>query len=141
MEDIMKKLSLILILLLLPQISFSEGYSCYYKIGNESFKKEDEDLREYQQHFIILRKDNQFYEINDWSNSYNHRLLSNYDIVFESDKSIHLYQSDSDESMNSMVINKVTNHITESLTMTFGLFGGNESKCKFISDDEVWKFE
>ena len=141
MEVIMKKISLILFLLLFSTESYSEGYSCYYKIGNESFKSDDEDLREYQQHFIILRKDNQFYEINDWSNSYNHRLLGNYDVVFESDKTIHLYQSDSDETMNSMVINKVTNQITESLIMTFGLYGGNESKCKFISDDEVWKFE
>jgi hypothetical protein len=136
-----KKILIILVLLIISTDIRAEGYMCYYGMSNEDFKSENEEVREYFFNFIILRKDNQFYEVNDWSNAYDLRLLDRLEIIFENDKVIHLYSNDTDSSMYSMVIDKNNKYFTHSLTTSYGLLGGFDGRCEFISEDEVWKFE
>jgi hypothetical protein len=137
----MKRLLLMLVIILYSSNSHAEGYSCYYGMSNKDFKSENEQTREYSFSFIILRKDNSFYEVNDWSNAYHFRLLEDMEIIFENDSVIHLYSNDGDASMYSMVIDKNKKYFTHSYTSTYGLQGGIDGSCGFISDDEVWKFE
>jgi hypothetical protein len=136
-----KKILLILVLIIISTDIRAEGYHCYHQMNNEHFAKEGEELRAYTFEFLILRKDNQFYEVNDWSNAYDLRLLDRLEIIFENDKVIHLYSNDTDSSMYSMVIDKNNKYFTHSLTTSYGLLGGFDGRCEFISDDEVWKFE
>jgi len=138
----------LLLCLLFTNNSFSEGYHCYYQISNESFKSDNEELREYHHNFLILRKDNQFYEVNDWLNTYDFRVLGNLDIVFENEDLLHLYGRDSDDktdrrtlTMYNFNLDKVDGYFTNSITTTYGLWGGNDGRCEIISDDEVWLYE
>tara|TARA_B100000989_G_scaffold213491_1_gene162229 strand:+ start:58 stop:558 length:501 start_codon:yes stop_codon:yes gene_type:complete len=157
-RGVMKKLSLILILLLFSTESYSEGFDCYYidtrekeesyyGIRDESFKFTDEELREYHPNFIILRKDNQFYEVNDWSNTHDFRVLDRLDIVFENDDLIHLYGRDNDDktykrgiTMYSFNVDKVDGYFTGSIT-TPAKHLGYDGRCKIISDDEYSIYE
>jgi len=136
-----KKILLILVLIIISTDIRAEGYHCYYAMSNKDFKSENEELREYAFNFILIRKDNTFYEVNKWSNAYDFRLLEDMEIIFENENVIHLYSKDSDASMYSMVIDKNNKYFTHSYTTSYGLYDGFDGRCQFIRDDEVWQYK
>tara|TARA_E500000081_G_scaffold141530_1_gene159528 strand:- start:92 stop:448 length:357 start_codon:yes stop_codon:yes gene_type:complete len=118
-------------------------------MNNEHFAKGGEQLRAYTFGFLILRGDNgTFYELNDWSNAYDFRLLDRLNVIFENEELIHLYGRTSDGkthkrnlTMYSFNLDKEDGYFTSSITTSYGAHLGLDGKCQVISDDEVWKFE
>ena len=143
----MKKLSLILILLLFSTNSYSEGYECHFGMSNESFKKEDEELREYGFKVFLHRREwgTQFYERNGFKGLPPpfHQRLVDYTIIMENSDVIHMYQTDNDYSINTINIDKNKNYFTQGWVSTYGLVGGYNGRCKFITTEEVkdWELE
>ena len=147
--SVMKRLLLILMIVLFSSDSRSEGYHCYYQINNEHFAKGGEELRAYTFGFLIIRENRDtFYEVNDWSNAYDFRLLDRLDVVFENEELIHLYGRTSDGkthkrnlTMYSFNLDKEDGYFTSSITTSYGAHLGLDGKCQIISNDDVWKFE
>ena len=142
----MKRLLLILILLFFSTNSYSEGYECHFKMSNESFKKDDEELRDYGFKMFLHRRGNgrgQFYERNSFETLPPpfHKWLNDYTIIFENQFIIHLYQTDTDYSIQTVIIDKVNNYFTTSFSSTYGLVGGYDGGCKLITTEEVREWE
>tara|TARA_Y100000590_G_scaffold469156_1_gene655210 strand:+ start:27945 stop:28304 length:360 start_codon:yes stop_codon:yes gene_type:complete len=114
-------------------------------MSNESFKSEDEELREYQFTLILFRREwgTQFYEINGFEGLPPpfHKSLKDYTIIMSNKDVIHMYQPDNDYSIHTVNIDKNTNYFTSSYSTTYGLVGGYDGQCKLITTEEVREWE
>ena len=112
---------------------------------NESFKKDDEELRDYGFKMFLHRRENGslFYERNDFLTLPPpfHQWLSDYTVIYETQSVIHLYQTDTDDSIQTVIIDKVDNYFTTSFSSTYGLIGGYDGSCKLITTEEVREWE